>query len=605
MKADDPLFNEFLAALRTRVNDKAMEVAEDTEDVAASGFREQAFTEVMLDSLEDLGQLADIQACYFERKLGRGSGKVNAWGMDDDEGQLTLVTTIFRGAGEPGPVPPTELKQVVDRCLRVYAAAQRAWHSQMEPASEAYDMMRRLHAAQEVIRRIRLVVLVDGFLRDPKKSKVRWDGPHVKVDVWDLRRVFRAQASGLPYEPIEIDLVERLNAPLPCIASPGGEADFAVYLAVLPGELIHALYHQYGSRLLELNVRSFLQARGTVNRGIRDTIKNEPDAFIAYNNGISATAEEVEIRSGPDGLGLAKVKGLQVVNGGQTVASIHRAKDRDRLDISKVFVQAKLTVVRPERIESLVPLISRYSNTQNRVNEADFSANHPFHVKLQQLSETIWVPGEQSRWFYERARGQYQVLQVREGTTAARLTRFKQANPVSQRFDKVELAKYVNAWEQRPHVVSRGGQKNFVAFMQLADSAKGQKREPDSDYYRRVIAQAIIFKRAEAAARQHKFPGYRANAVAYTVALTSALAAGRVDLEKIWNEQAVPSALASAIHDWMPIVYEALVNSAGGRNVTEWCKRDECWEHMRALELVLPPALAEAPSGGGHPDGAV
>ena len=143
------------------------------------------------------------------------------------------------------------------------------------------------------------------------------------------------------------DLVQRLGQPLPCIASPESGADFDVYLAILPGNLLHQLYHEFGARLLELNVRSFLQARGKVNRGIRDTLKDEPSAFIAYNNGISATASEVTLVPLPEGgTGIAAMRDLQIVNGGQTTASVHRASVTG-VDLTAVFVQAKVTVIEP------------------------------------------------------------------------------------------------------------------------------------------------------------------------------------------------------------------------------------------------------------------
>jgi len=591
--SDDPRLDEYLLRLRGEVADAAIEAEEGTDDVGVVSFREDAFTEVILGSLEDHGQVSDVNVCFLERRLGRGFGRVNAWHCDPDNGLVTLVTTIFRGLGDPGSITRTELTQATGRAVRVFLAARKGYHKEMEPASDAFDMMERLHEVSGSVDRVRVVLIGDGFAADPGKVAVEAEGIEVQLDVWDLRRLFRVDSSGLPYEPVEIDLVERMGRPLPCIASPDAEAGFDVYLAILPGELLHDLYHEYGPRLLELNVRSFLQARGKVNRGIRDTLKNEPHHFMAYNNGISATAEWVETAVTEQGLAIAKLRGLQVVNGGQTVASIHRAKDRDRLDLSSVFVQSKLTIVQPEQVETLVPLISRYANTQNRVNEADFSANHPFHVKLQQLSQAVWAPGEQSRWFYERARGQYQVAQQRDGTTPARLKRFKQAHPPRQRFDKVKVAKYVNAWGQLPHIVSRGGQKNFLAFMKNVQAQRGQDWLPDADYFKAVVAQAIIFKHAESAARKHKFPGYRANAIAYTVALVSYRTAGRIDLESIWNHQAVSEALADTLFNWMRVIYEQLVESAGGRNVTEWCKKEDCWRHVQTLDLNVPKELEE------------
>ena len=601
MSTDQERVGEFIANLRSRVNDRAIEAAEDESGAVPMGFREEAFTAVVLEMLEDLGQVSGGDICHFDRRLGRGIGKLNAWNVDEENGQVDLFTTIFRGLENPTNINATDLSQAIRRAAHVYAEAHSGIHEQMEPASPDYDMMQRLHEVWPSITRLRVIVIADGTAADLGKVDFDTKRLEVRVEVWDLRRLFRLSASGLPYEATKIDLVERLGGPLPCLPMPESSADYGCYLAIIPGDLLHSLYHAYGARLLELNVRSFLQARGKVNRGIRDTLKAEPARFLAYNNGISATAESVELAGCADGSpGITHITGLQIVNGGQTVASIHRARERDRVELKDVFVQAKLSIVRPEHIETLVPLISRYANTQNKVNEADFSANHPFHVRLQQLSGAVWTPGEQSRWFYERARGQYEVARAREGDTAARLKRFEQANPPRQRFDKVDLAKYLNAWAGFPHLVSRGGQKNFVHLMERLARSHREDWEPDPDFYRQLVAQAIIFKRAEKTGRQHKFSGYIANAVAYTVALISYRTAGRLDLEEVWSAQSVSAALDETIREWMPQVHAGIVESAGSRNVTEWAKKEECWRHIQTLPVHLAPEM-EAELADGQP----
>jgi hypothetical protein len=586
---DRDRFEEFLANLRARVYDQCIEEGESPTDGIAIGFREEAFTQVVVRQLEDLGQIEGGEICYFERRLGRGFGKLNAWYVDEENGQVDLFTTIYRGLEAPGSVTVTELKDSIQRAARIYSEAHGGIHKQMEPASPAYDMMQRLNEVWPTIRQLRVIVIADGLAADIGTADFSSSRLSVRVEVWDLQRLFRLSASGLPYEATRIDIQGRLGEPLRCLEMPESGADYRSYLAIIPGHLLHSLYQTYGPRLLELNVRSFLQARGKVNRGIRDTLQNEPARFLAYNNGISVTAEEVELTRLDDGsLGISHIVGLQIVNGGQTVASVHRAKERDRIDLSDVFVQAKLTLVKPEQIETLVPLISRFANTQNTVNEADFSANHPFHVRLQQLAETTWCPGEQSRWFYERARGQYEVAKATNGDTPARLKRFNAAVPSTQRFDKVDVARFVNSWDLLPHMVSRGGQKNFVHMMgQLAKSHR-DGWEPDAEFYRRLVAKAIIYKRAAKVGRQHKFSGYTANAVAYTVALLSYRTAGRLDLDEIWNAQDVSPALAETLRQWMPEVHAAIIDSAGARNVTEWAKKEECWRHIQVLPVSMP-----------------
>ena len=230
-------------------------------------------------------------------------------------------------------------------------------------------------------------------------------------------------------------------------------------VALFPGTILHDLYDEYGSRLLELNVRSYLQARGKVNKGILETLVREPHRFLAYNNGITIVAEGIDFSN--DKARVLSIKGMQIVNGGQTTASIHRAMKDSKVDISHVYVQAKLTVVPPEAFDEMVPDISRFSNTQNKVSEVDLRANHAYHVGIERVSRRVWAPGEQSMWFYERARGSYQTERAKRGGTASERQKFDKQFPASQRFTKEDLARYTNAWDGLPHIVSRGGPKEL------------------------------------------------------------------------------------------------------------------------------------------------
>ena len=600
MSIDSHELSAFLAQLHARVSERSTEVTGDPgEEVLGAAFREAAFTQVVLEMLEDLGQVSGAEDCFFEKLVGRQKVRVNGWNFEEDDAQLDVVTTILREPDSPPTVPRGELLRAVRQSSYLIPVAGREFHKEVEPASDVFAMLQRVHEVMDRIKRVRLIVLVDGTAVDPSGLEVDLDGVEVQIDVWDHQRLFRAQASGLPYEPITIDLEEWLGESLPCLEVPAETADYRAYLAIVPGTLLHRLYHEFGSRLLELNVRSFLMLHGKVNKGIRKTILEQPERFMAYNNGLCITAGSLAIADRPDGgMAIRGITGMQIVNGGQTVATIHRAVHVDRADLSRVFVQAKITVVNEEQIGTLVPLVSRFANSQNKVNEADFSANSKYHVKLQQLSETVWCPGEATRWFYERARGQYQVARAREGTTPMRKKAFDSRTPSKQKFDKVQLAKYANTWSQLPHVVSRGGQKNFAAFTQWLTREYGDDWEPDTAYYTEVVAKAIIYKTAEKIARRHAFTGYRANAVAYSVALFSWRTAGRVDLSAIWGTQQVSPTIESVLHDWMPEIHEAIVQTAGDRNVTEWCKREECWREIQTIDLNLPRELLDELSEG-------
>lgn len=564
--------------------------------------REDAVTGEFLERLCDGGDLPDLNQVYLPRQLvGNANAQVNAYAFSDVDRKLELVVTIARaGGGDCGElmsVPGADVVGAIRRALHVFKAAERPIYVGMEPASPSTDMFRTLHEIWMSVTGIRVVVLVEGVAK-PFEFAQPEIGPRVKVDVWDLVRLQRVCMSGLPYDPVDIDLLSHVDEPLAFVAAGVEAPDHKCFLTILGGDLLHDLYDEYGSRLLELNVRSYLQARGKVNQGIRKTLIDDPGHFLAFNNGISATVEELGFDRRPDGSsGISRMRGLQIVNGGQTTASIHRAKSQDGVDLSFVRVQAKITVVDPQFLDTLVPNISRFSNTQNKVNETDFSANHPFHVQLQQLSQSVWVPGETSRWFYERARGQWEVARAREGTTLAKRAAFDVRTPKNQKVDKALLAKSENSWARKPDVVSRGGQKNFVDFM------AGLTGElPDEGEYRRIIARVILFKSAERIARTIGFSAYRANAVTYTIALIAYRTLGRIDLEQIWRDQSTMAELNDVMASWMPLVHECIIENAQreNRNVTEWAKSRRCWAVIQGLHVSLPP-IFEARLGAGLP----
>jgi len=595
----DSRFTEFLSVLDDRIREARLGEL-DSEGVLPLDPREMAFTNVFLDDMTDIGLISDSDTVYFEKKLGRANGKLNGYGYSEDGAQIVLITTISGGEAieEQKNAPQSEVLAAIRAALHVYKEARKPFHLEMEESTQERDMVERFHSGQNEVNTIRVLVLINGVLGKFSGFEQPEDLPNVTVDLWDTERLFRAASSGLAYESIAINLEKILGEPLSCLSAPVTVKGHSCYFAVIPGDVLYQLYHEHGPRLLELNVRSFLQARGTVNRGIRDTLQNTPEYFLAYNNGISATVESLDLVD--DGAGrtsIRSVTGLQIVNGGQTMASIHRAKDRDKADLSKVYVQAKITKIDPVFVGSLVPMISRFSNTQNKVNETDFSANHPFHVKFQQLSEKVWAPGEVDRWFYERARGQWEVARIREGTTPKKLATFDKRAPRQQKIDKNILAKVQNAWGELPHTVSLGGQKCFVGFMSGL-SKLGSKWEPDEGYYRDSVAKVMIFKRAEKIARQIKFSAYQANAVCYTVSLLAYRTAGRINLETIWKNQDVSEALEQTMRNWMPRVHEEIVESAEDRNVTEWCKKKECWGMIQSLDVEFPAGFEEELAAG-------
>lgn len=575
--------------LTTFAENLKQEIIVEAQLEGAEALRPDVFTRRLIQELTDAGELDDGEVTHFrERGLG-----VSGYSVSDDGTQLDLLFSIYTQAVPPGTVGRSDVENAFRLLLNFFDRAQNDLARSMEESTPAFDLATTIQGMDK-LEHLRLFVLTDGLTTIKEKPDEIRDGLRISFNVWDLKRLFQCVTSGDRQESIDIDFVTQFGRAIPCLVAPHEWADYQAYLAIVPGSVLQAVYEEYGARLLERNVRAFLQLKGKVNQGIRKTILEQPDRFLAYNNGISATASSVDVVAiNEGGLGIAKVSDLQIVNGGQTTASIHHVVRRDKADISHIFVQAKITAVPPEKLNEIVPKISRFANSQNKVSEADFEANDPFHVAVENWSRTVWAPAasgsqQQTRWFYERARGQYQDAAAKEATPA-RIRLFKMVHPTNQKFTKTDLAKFENCWDQLPHTVSLGAEKSFRHFtMRLSNRGKFAVAQ---QYFERLIAKAILFRRTERIVAQQNFGGYRANTVAYTVSFLAHATSQRINLDKIWREQDVSPALADAIEGICQVVRPILVNAPGNRNVTEWCKKSACWEAVRELEVGVPGAL--------------
>ena len=157
-----------------------------------------------------------------------------------------------------------------------------------------------------------------------------------------------------------------MNDGIQCLPASFESSTCKSYLLAMPGKMLAEIYDKYGERLLEQNVRTFLQFRGGVNKAIRNTLKSQPEMFFAYNNGLTVTAENMDVQNNR----ILSVTNLQIVNGGQTTASIFMSKMQNKNDINleHVYVQVKLSRIALEKVDEIVPTISQCANTQNKVS---------------------------------------------------------------------------------------------------------------------------------------------------------------------------------------------------------------------------------------------
>lgn len=534
--------------------------------------------------------------------------------LDEVDGALSMVIGRWVDGEKPSTLSTSDVDQMRG-WLENFASE--ALSSDLEEriteSSPAYQLATTLRRKRGGISCIRFHIFSNQTLSRGYKRESRGEVAETPTEthIWDLRRIKALYESAREREVLEIDLGEFGSTGIQCIDASSGDG-LQSYLCVIEGDLLADLYERYGSRLLEGNVRSFLGMKGGVNKGIRSTIQDSPELFFAYNNGIAATAADVFVEDSDDAR-IVRLTDLQIVNGGQTTASILRARKQDKLRLDRVSVPMKLTVVSSTRANDLVPKIAEYANTQNKIAIADFFANHPFHRRMEEISRRVMVParaGErvQSKWFYERSRGQFQ--NERLYLTQAKKDAFDLAYPPRQVINKTDLAKYDSTLDERPQWVSLGAQKNFIKFA-TKFSAKGSRTEAEQwesmspsygdAYYQRIVAMAILWKAGEttvSAARGAWYEGaYRPQVVAYGWALLfhAIRRAGREpDLMKIWERQEADENLIKVFTRAAVLAQKVILDPpVGSPNVGEWSKKEECWEKVKAINFRLDASALE------------
>jgi hypothetical protein len=587
--------NDFLEQVRVRAS-------------AQANFSRAAFVEYCAELLSDAEELTDFESCYFRGTGARNRNlEVDGFASDEVDGSLRLLITSFEGGPEPNTLTQTQAKSVFAR-LTAFCEESLAGKLQhdIEESAPGHSLALSLYEQRTSITRLRMYLLTDGVL----STRVR-DWPEqalhnipTEFHIWDINRFQQVQESATGRDELEVDFTGIVPGGLPCLPASVETDDYRAYLCVIPGKLLATIYDEYGSRLLEGNVRSFLGTRGRINKAIRKTVTTEPKMFFAYNNGIATTSSAAEVINTESGLRLTKVTDLQIVNGGQTTATLANAVSSEKEQLEQTFVQMKLSVIPPATAGKIIPLIARYANSQNRVSDADFFSNHEFHRRMEQVSLLLRAPavgGAQygTHWVYERARGQY--LNEANRLTGTKRELFLLQNPRNQVITKTDLAKYENAWRWLPHSVSQGAQKNFIAFSTYISAEWEENQEEfNEEYYRRAIVKAIIFRRTEKLVSDQPWyeGGYRANIVAYTVAKLSHLiqfdGVGKlVDFRSIWNRQALSPAMEQQIIVVAKRIFDIIVSPEGGfQNVTEWCKKELCWQRARDTKIPLIHELA-------------
>lgn len=624
---------DFLNTLRA----DSVHSGKDTED---------EFLNHTLDLLMDFNELDSPEMTGMGDKKGKGGRLMRADGycFDETDHSLILLISDFQDSREPDKLTRTRVDELYWRLYyfldEVCNGNISTYFDDSDDVLKISDYIRRRMNAQhddpQLILKVKFYILTNKELdtrllstnllettisntRGKKKKakttkkikKENFNGKPLEIALWYPERFFEMENSN-NNEPIVIDVAEDYGCNgIPCIkGNIGDNLDYEAYIAIIPGKLLADIYIEYGSRVLEGNVRAFLGTGGSksVNSGIRRTINTDPTKFFTYNNGIATTASDVETNFVDGQLYITKIVDLQIINGGQTTASLAEAVlKKTNTDLKGIYVPMKLTVIDDRESEdengirfydAMVQSIAKFANSQNKVTAADLFSNDPFHIQMEQMSKRYLAPPGQSAvptgWYYERSRKKYKQEQIKLSKDSQK--RFQSKFPKSQVITKEQLAMYITTvFSLRPDIVSKGKNWTMKAFgTEISEIYKKNKEAFNEFYFKKCICAAIIYRTVDSYLETHKDSarkptgfwyktgGYKLNIVPYSIAkIISSIPEGlSLDWTQIWNKQAISPSFMREIEIVTKMTNDFICDS-NGVIVTEYCKKLSTWEEFR------------------------
>lgn len=559
----------------------------------------------------DYKLLSQIEQVYFDlpydQKTVKKGMHINGGYFEVSANTLHLVSLDYN-SGEFSTMLKTEFDRAINYLKNYFEACLSGYFKNGEKSDSAVQFAYEIckFVLSDEVYKINFIVATtnkfSGGCKTYPSEAVTIGTRKFEVDITslDMEAIYKTKLSGFQKQPVIIDTIDFGVNGIPCIKANLNQDKYDAYLAIIPGTFLADIYKKYNSRLLEDNVRSFLNFRGGVNKGIRGTILNEKNNFFAFNNGISATASNVVVDFIPgEGYAITRFENLQIINGGQTTASLAATSIKDKADLSGIYVQMKLTIFK-EIDDDFIINIAKYANSQNKVTAADLNSNHKFYVRMEEFSRKLYTPKlpnkQQTKWFFERSRGQYeqQMMQL----TKAKIEAFKQENPSHQKLTKTDIAKYLNSAQMHPYEVSWGAEVNATKFFALMEK---EWEKDDTQYnelfFKKLVGKAILFKHIERVISNQEWykerNGYRAQLVTYTFSkLVYEVEKKKllINYLDIWNKQVVSPLFDNDIIKISKCCFDTFYDSSIA-NVSTYCKKQECWNVIKKISYDLSESL--------------
>ena len=578
---------------------------------------ESQFISKALDLLEEIGEVSDPMPMSIEMKGRRGRIMAfDAYAYDEADGALIMIASDF--INEIDNTPTLTNTRIDELFLHMRNFIEEsvegdvsAYCDDSDPAiniaKEIKTKVGKSMLATEILR-FKFIILSNAVLSRQVKNVSREEFLErpVELNIWTIER-FHQTYSTNSSEIIEIetkdfgcDGIQYLKADI------GEDANYDAYLGIVPGEFLANIYCKYGSKLLQGNIRAFLSVRGKVNKGIRETIIKNPENFFTYNNGIAVVARTIGFSE--DKSKIIYLKDPQIINGGQTTASLANAKIKKEVKdggMNNLFVPMKLTVLNVDddmseedidRYNSITKTISQCANSQNAVSDADFFSNHPFHVLMEQLSRKKMAPPVngnpyQTIWFYERSRGKWEQEQM-QLSPAAR-SKFCEKHPKNQVIKKEKLAKCLNAFAMNPHEVCQSSAINFSHFAKTINNLYETSKESINEvFFSKCVCSVIIFDSLDRRINKadwYPTGGNKAQIIPYAIAKMMSMIPKDLDLDwkLIWQKQEMYPALEKELMNLAHIIHEFFEKEAQGGLVRSLARRADTWNKCKNLPLSL------------------
>ena len=542
-----------------------------------------------LERMEDCDEVSAPDLCIFSSPRA----KITAYDYNEEAETLDLflfihTTPMASRADSKIKSGFNYLRNFYDQCLKRKSSFDGNESSFSSEIQEAISMIRE---SKNNVNAVRFYILTDGVVASPDEINTPdkdENGVICEYHIWDIARIYHQDQINHGNEKIEIDFENDIKYFVPnkdskinstiapkiqCLKVDDNNPYVDTYIAIISGDVLAKIYNQYRTLLLEKNVRAFLRNKSKVNQRIMSTIKNKPEMFFSYNNGISTTASEVELKQNGRVQYLTKLKDWQIVNGGQTTASIASAKN---CDLTKVFVQMKVSVVKDkEKYDDIVKDISRSANSQTGIKPSDFDSGEEFLIKLEKLSKEEFTPVSNTKWFFERMRGQY--TDIRGTLNKIEEDRFKKEFPKRNLLTKIDVAKVMVIWDMKPHIACNSREKCFASYM---SGLRKNQEKIGSAYWHKVVSLSILYKNIEVCfERRCGQKGFKSRTTAYTMSAISHLTNQELDLDYIWKNEKVQPQLEEIIERLVVKVN----NQLDLDNSRSFTKNSKCWDDIQEM----------------------